>query len=117
MGFAFGNIGDVGGPFIGDMRYRGPDEFPGYFDQPSPGDESPMPSPPGYQQPPVGQQPQQPQQPAQQGYEQYFKQMRQNLDGLSDAFKQIEGMQMPGGQYNPPGGIRGSIGLFGSGGK
>jgi hypothetical protein len=50
---------------------------------------------PGYQQPPQGQMPQQPSQDSQQ----YFQQMRQNLDGLSEAFKQIEEMQMPGGQY------------------
>jgi hypothetical protein len=59
-----------------------------------------MPQQPGYQQPPMGQMPQQPlpQQPLPQ-QQQYFQQMRQNLDGLSQAFKQIEEMQMPGGQY------------------
>jgi hypothetical protein len=57
-----------------------------------------MPSPPGYQQPPGGggQQPQQ-------GPGQYYQQMRESMQGMDKALKELEGMQMPGGQYQQPG--------------
>jgi len=116
MGFAFGNIGEYGGQ-ISDMRYRGPEEFPGYMEQPSPGDESPTPQLPGYQQPPQSQQPQQPQQ----GPAQYYQQMRESMTGMDKALKELEGMQMPGGQYKPMPGLSINFGLgpalFGGGGK
>lgn len=68
-----------------------------------------MPSPPGYQQPPGGggQQPQ--------GPTQYYQQMRESMTGMDKALKELEGMQMPGGQYQPgdytPGGGKGSKGI------
>ena len=34
------------------------------------------------------------------GNEQYFLQMRQSIDSLNEAMKQIQGMQTPGGQYS-----------------
>ena len=97
-----GFLGGIGGQ-VSDMMWRGPQidthdlKFPdGFFQPGGPSREVEMPSPPGYQQPPGGggQPPQ-----GQQNQQQYFQQMRQNLDGLSEAFKQIEGMQTPGGQY------------------
>jgi len=57
-----------------------------------------MPNPPGYQQPPGGGQPPQ---GNQQGYQQYYQQMRQGIDGISQALKELEGMSTPGGQYQP----------------
>lgn len=69
-------------------------------------------NPPGYQQPPGEQAPPQGQQDSQQ----YYQQMRQNIDGMNEAFKQIEQMQMPGGQYQgggqmtSPGGGKGGKG-------
>ena len=118
------SAGKLGGAQMMDDRYRGPDEMFGsglagqlannvimpavdritgggslqdigsrMFDQQSP---------PGYQQPPGEQAPPQGQQDSQQ----YYQQMRQNIDGMNEAFKQIEQMQMPGGQYQ--GGGRGN---------
>ncbi len=111
MGIAFGNIGSPGQ--ISDMLYRGPEQDLPDFGQSPDLPEFGMPQQPGYQQPPMGQMPQQPlpQQPLPQ-QQQYFQQMRQNLDGLSQAFKQIEEMQMPGGQYQGDfgGGIMGRAG-------
>jgi hypothetical protein len=69
------------------------DNFSGFIDDMQ---DKTMPSPPGYQQPP-GQQPQQPQQ----GYQQYYQQMRESMSGMDRALKELEGMQMPGGQYKP----------------
>ena len=43
--------------------------------------------------------PQNPNQGGQQN-QQYFQQMHQNMDGMNEALKQIEGMQMPGGRYD-----------------
>jgi hypothetical protein len=54
-------------------------------------------SPPGYQMPTPSQP--QPQQPQQQDNKQYYQQMRQSIEGLNEALKQIEGIQTPGGQY------------------
>lgn len=31
--------------------------------------------------------------------QQYYQQMRKSIDGMNEAFSQIEKMQMPGGQY------------------
>ena len=99
------------GPQIFDMRYRSPEEWDReYAKQPDFGIDThdikyPQfgePSPPGYQQPPGEQAPPQGQQDSQQ----YYQQMRQNIDGMNEAFKQIEQMQMPGGQYQ--GGGRGN---------
>lgn len=60
---------------------------------------------PGYQQPPQQQQ---------QAPTQYYQQMRESMSGMDKALKELEGMQMPGGQYqqpsygyNPGGGKRG----------
>lgn len=63
---------------------------------------------PGYQQPPQYQQPL-----PQQDNQQYYQQMRKSIDGMNEAFSQIEKMQMPGGQYS--GGS--NRGMFGGGGK
>ena len=63
-------------------------------------------APPGYQQPPQGQQ-------QQQGPTQYYQQMRESMSGMDKALKELEGMQMPGQQYQggsgytPGGGKRG----------
>jgi hypothetical protein len=58
------------------------------------------PQQPGYQMPTPGQ-PELPDvEPNTQGNEQYFLQMRQSIDSLNEAMKQIQGMQTPGGQYN-----------------
>jgi len=113
-----------GGPQMMDMRYRGPEEFPGFIDdmqQKTLPDVEP--SPPGYQQPPGG--------VVQTGglitpifnqiggrlvdslfgprqdNQQYYKQMRQNIDGMNEALKQIEGISTPGGQYQGGGGNAG----------
>lgn len=101
------NLGTMGANVIGSHIMMGvqPPDF-GQNGQPNPGMDPDY--APGYQQPPQGQMPQQ------QDSQQYFQQMRQNLDGLSEAFKQIEQMNMPGGQYQ--GGNR-SSNMFGSGGK
>lgn len=92
-----GKIGGIGGPQMMDMRYRGPEEW----EKPMIPEFNPMPdidpvNPPGYQQPPGGggQQPQQ-------GYQQYYQQMRESMSGMDKALKELEGMQMPGGQYKP----------------
>jgi hypothetical protein len=61
-------------------------ELPQFGQQPptpSPGQEPPL--LPGQEQP--------------QDQKQYFDAMRTNLDGLSEAFKQIENLSMPGGQH------------------
>lgn len=84
-----------------DMRYRGPEEFPNFGNEPDwykPMPDIEMPSPPGYQQPPGGggQQPQQ-------GPGQYYQQMRESMSGMDKALKELEGMQMPGGQYQARG--------------
>jgi len=70
------------------------------------------PSPPGYQQPPGGQPPQF----DQQGPTQYYQQMRESMSGMDKALKELEGMQMPGGQYQggggyTPGGGKGGKGI------
>lgn len=111
MGALFDSLG-----FDQDRSVSGPAYQPGPYNTPMPdfgqnGQSNPNLDPdyaPGYQlpQPQPGQQPQQDNQ-------QYFQQMRQHLDSLSEAFKQIEKMQMPGVQGQ--GGIGG--GLMGSGGK
>lgn len=88
-----GKLGGIGGQ-ISDMRYRGDDMFPDFRpSDPMPMPDIEMPSPPGYQQPPGGgQQPQQ-------GYQQYYQQMRESMSGMDKALKELEGMQMPGRQY------------------
>jgi hypothetical protein len=63
----------------------------------------------GMGQPPQGPQmgfgmPSQPQQ----NNQQYYQQMRQSIDGMNEAFKQIEQMQMPGQQYSMMGGMFGN---------
>ena len=105
---------------VSDMMYRGP--TPGFgpstmeLKNPQPsfgviddmwrGELMPQ---PGYQQP---QQPQQPNQ-GQQQQQQYFQEMHKNMDGMNQALKQIEGMKMPGQQYN--GGFAHPGGMFGGG--
>jgi len=81
---------------ISDMMYRQPREFTN-------GQEIKSFDPdqqPGYTQPLSGM-PQQPQQPQMQDYSQYYQQMRESMEGLDQALKELEGMQMPGGQYTP----------------
>ena len=64
---------------------------------------------------PVQPQPAQPQpQQPNSGYGQYYQQMRQGIDGLSQVLKELESMSMPGGQYQG-GQVQG--GMMGSGGK
>jgi len=100
-----GNIFANGGGQISDMMWRGPQidthdlKIPdGFFQPGGPSHEVEMPNPPGYQQPPGGGQPPQ---GNQQGYQQYYQQMRQGIDGISQALKELEGMSTPGGQYKP----------------
>ena len=97
---------------ISDMRYRGPET--GLDDDIFQAQPAVLPDwqargepPPGYQQPPQGQQ-------QQQAPTQYYQQMRESMSGMDKALKELEGMQMPGGQYqqpsygyNPGGGKRG----------
>lgn len=100
-----GKIG--GGIQLGDMRYRDPGELarpmlPEFNPQPGIDPYDPDYNP-GYQQPPQYQQPL----PQQQDNQQYYKQMRQNIDGMNEALKQIEGISTPGGQYQGGGGNAG----------
>ena len=67
------------------------DKMPGMF---GPNDDMFPVERPGYQMPTPGQQ-----QPQQQDNKQYYQQMRQSIEGLNEALKQIEGIQTPGGQY------------------
>ncbi|CAB4151695.1 hypothetical protein UFOVP592_31 [uncultured Caudovirales phage] len=69
------------------------------------GQQPPTPSP-GQQPPPL------PGQEQPQDQKQYFDAMRKNLDGLSEAFKQIENLSMPGGQHSgtPPPSPGGGVG-------
>ena len=99
MGFA------QGGPAIIDARYRGPetgldDDIFGIDThdlKPSPGFGLPdvETTPPGYQMPTPGL----PDPKPPEGNQQYFLQMRQSIESLGEALKQIEGMQTPGGRY------------------
>ncbi len=63
---------------------------------------------PGYQQPT----------PQQQAPTQYYQQMRESMEGMDNALKELEGMQMPGqqyqggGGYTPGGGKRGKAANF-----
>jgi len=52
-------------------------------------------TPPGYQMPTPGL----PDPKPPEGNQQYFLQMRQSIESLGEALKQIEGMQTPGGRY------------------
>ncbi len=92
------SAGKIGGG-ISDMMWRGP-QIDTHDLKPMIPEFNPMPdvepNPPGYQQPPGGGGSQQ-----QQGYQQYYQQMRQGIDGLSQSLKELEQMQMPGGQYKP----------------
>tara|TARA_R110002126_G_scaffold87537_1_gene210602 strand:+ start:3370 stop:3720 length:351 start_codon:yes stop_codon:yes gene_type:complete len=98
MGGFFGGIGGQ----ISDTMWRGPQidthdlKFPDFFDQPGkPMPDVEMPSPPGYQMPTPGL----PDPKPPEGNQQYFLQMRQSIESLGEALKQIEGMQTPGGKY------------------
>lgn len=110
MGFAFGNIGGpqtitlpVRDYQVDDLGNRvGGSIF----------EDLVKPQIPDYKEYIPPNQPQQPQQPQGEEHKQYIDAMRKNIDGLSEAFKQIENMQMPGGQHGGPGGQRqgGSVG-------
>lgn len=94
-----------GGPIDAAIR-PGRDIFPGFgIDthelKPFPGMGLPdvddaWRSPPGYQMPTPGL----PDPKPPEGNQQYFLQMRQSIESLGEALKQIEGMQTPGGQYS-----------------
>jgi hypothetical protein len=98
----------IGGKF-GDgfdtMEFK---PFPGYgmpapgFQLPTPDVDPDIPN----QQPPSSDKP---------GNEQYFLQMRQSIESLNEAMKQIQGMQTPGGQYKP--GMATGMTELGSAGK
>jgi hypothetical protein len=49
----------------------------------------------------------------QQDNQQYYQQMRKSIDGMNEAFSQIEKMQMPGGQYHGGGQYQGGGGNAG----
>lgn len=68
------------------------DFFEKMFGHAETGQQPPAPSP-GQEPPPL------PGQEQPQDQKQYFDAMRTNLDGLSEAFKQIENLSMPGGQH------------------
>ena len=55
--------------------------------------------------------------PSPQGNEQYFLQMRESIESLNEAMKQIQGMQTPGGQYNSDMGMMSPGGNYDSGAK
>jgi hypothetical protein len=123
-----GKIGARSG--IIDARYRGPET--GLDDDIFQAQPAVLPDwqargepPPGYQQPPQGQQPG----PGglftpifnqiggrisdamfgpRQDNQQYYQQMRQNIDGMNEALKQIEGVNTPGGMYRGGGNGAGS---------
>jgi hypothetical protein len=83
-------IGGKPGDQFDDMQQK---TLPG-FGMPTPGYQLPMPDVDlgiPNQQPPSSDKP---------GNEQYFLQMRQSIDSLNEAMKQIQGMQTPGGQYS-----------------
>jgi len=107
------NLGTIGANVIGNNLF-GPQtgEFkmpePGYWSGPALEIDDPQ---PGYQQPPMGQMPQG------QDNQQYYQQMRKSIDGMNEAFSQIEKMQMPGGQYPGSGGGGGYTPGGGKGGK
>jgi len=100
------------GAQMGDMRYSmmdgmfdaGSDEL-NMFDQPQQNGNQPYSAGPQPQGPQMGfGMPSQPQPQNQQ----YYQQMRQSIDGMNEAFKQIEQMQMPGQQYSMMGGMFGN---------
>jgi hypothetical protein len=80
------------------------------FGEPSPAVMPPTPSP-GQEPPPL------PGQEQDGDHKQYFDAMRTNIDGLSEAFKQIENLSMPGGQHGgkPPPSQGGGVGKGGIG--
>ena len=113
-----GILGGIGGQ-ISDMRYRGPEEFPGFIDdmETKTLPDVEMPSPPGYQMPSPGMPDPKPPSNDKQGNEQYFLQMRQSIESLNEAMKQLQGMQTPGGQYNSDMGMMSPGGNYDSGAK
>jgi len=103
-----------GGPMIVDARYRGPetglddDIFgPQTHDLKYPYEPGIW-SGPAVEIPPQGQQ---------QGHQQYYQQMRESMQTMDQVLKQLEGMQMPGGQYQARGRGDDPTGGFGGGGK